>query len=454
MRISTFIALAALLGMTRALCAADPASESFKVGVAVKVITPSQPIWLAGYPRRNRPAEGKVHDLYVKALALEDPDGGKLVLMTSDLIALPRKLADAVADAVTKRTGLRREQLMLTCSHTHCAPVMDNDADYYSTTPEDRARIVAYTRQMQDWMTDAIVASLEDLKPARLSVGMGTAGFAVNRRQVTDKGIINGYNPTGPTDRDVPVLRVETPDGQLRAVVFGYACHNTTLQFYQYCGDYAGFAQTYVQEKHPGAVAMFWAGCGGDANPLPRSTIALCQRYGAELSAAVETVLQKNMTPVRGACAAQYALVSIPFDKLPTREELTPDLKGQDMPLRKRAERLIHTLDTAGKLPDHYSYPVQVWRLGDEVLWISLAGEAVVDYSHRFKKEYAGKRAVWVTAYANDVMSYIPSLRVLREGGYEGDTSMMYTGLPAKWGPAIEDLIAGTVHDLAEKAGK
>ncbi len=73
-----------------------------------------------------------------------------------------------------------------------------------------------------------------------------------------------------------------------------------------------------------------------------------------------------------------------------------------------------------------------------------LGGEVVVDYALRLKHELTGD--VWVTGYANDVMSYIPSRRVLREGGYEGATSMVYYGLPTTWGPTIEEAIVREVH--------
>ena len=90
-----------------------------------------------------------------------------------------------------------------------------------------------------------------------------------------------------------------------------------------------------------------------------------------------------------------------------------------------------------------------MWKLGDQLLWVALGGEVVVDYSRRLKKELAGPRAVWISAYANDVMAYIPSLRVLKEGGYEGDTSMIYYGMPTKWGAPIEEKIIAKVHELA-----
>ena len=93
--------------------------------------------------------------------------------------------------------------------------------------------------------------------------------------------------------------------------------------------------------------------------------------------------------------------------------------------------------------------------LGDQVTWIALGGEVVVDYSLRLKKELPKGRAIWVTAYANDVMAYIPSKRVLAEGGYEGDSSQIYYGQPTKWGPGIEEtIIAGVKATVKEAMGK
>ncbi|MBY0524384.1 MAG: neutral/alkaline non-lysosomal ceramidase N-terminal domain-containing protein [Gemmataceae bacterium] len=452
MRCTLLFATIAALFFTGKLTGAVPDGKPFKAGIASKVITPKEPQWMAGYAGRNKPAEGKVHELYAKALAIEDPAGGKLVLLTSDLVGIPRELSVAVADAVQKKTGLPRERLMLTVSHTHCGPVVRGSLiDMYAMPAEHMKKVDAYTDVLRDAMIEVIVAALADLKPARLAVGKGTARFAVDRREPTEKGIINGKNPDGPVDHDVPVLRVETPEGKLRAVVFGYACHNTTLNFYQWCGDYAGFAQANLEEKHPGALALFWTGCGADANPLPRGNVDLCKKYGRDLSDAVEAVLKDKMTPVGGACAARYATVALPLGELPTKQQLAADLLSKNVALSKRAERLTKILEAGGKIDDHYAhYPVQVWRLGDEVLWVSLGGEVVVDYSLRLKKELAGKRVVWITAYANDVMAYIPSARVLKEGGYEADSSMIYYGLPTKWAPAVEEKIVTKVHELVK----
>src|SRR5206468_1108219 len=220
------------------------------------------------------------------------------------------------------------------------------------------------------------------LGPVTLTFGRGDGLFAMNRREPTAKGIINGKTPTGPVDHSVPVLVVSGADGKPRAVVFGYACHNTTLQFFKWCGDYAGFAQEYLQEKHPGALALFWIGCGADANPLPRSTLELCQKYGRELAHAVDEVLRGSLTPVEGTLAARYECVALPFDQLPTKEKLAADLLSKTPAVRHRAERLSKLLEAGGKIDDHYrANPIQVWRLGKQLIWVSLGGEVAVDYA-------------------------------------------------------------------------
>jgi hypothetical protein len=442
------MSIALLLSLT---VVAAPTS-SWQAGVSVRTITPAEPMWLAGYSSRTKPSDGKLTELYAKALALQDPNGSRFVLLTVDLVGVPRQLTDSVSEAIRKATSLPRDRLLVAASHTHCGPVIrDNLADMYNMPAEQAAKIGPYTDFVARQMAEAAIAAIADLKPARLDVAEGTARFAVNRRKVTPSGVVNDANPSGPVDHAVPVLRVNAPDGALRAVVCGYACHNTTMQFYQWSGDYAGVAMARLEEKHPGAVALFWDGCGGDANPLPRSKLELLQKYGRELADAVESTLASRMTPVRGDLAVRYATVALPFGKLPGPEQLAADALGKDHALRKRAEHLRQTLVEKGKLPASYPYyPIQVVRLGDQVTWVALGGEAVVDYSLRLKKELAGSRSVWVTAYANDVMAYIPSERVLKEGGYEADSSMIFYGQPTKWAPAIEGIIVGKVHELVD----
>ncbi|HEY1188149.1 MAG TPA: neutral/alkaline non-lysosomal ceramidase N-terminal domain-containing protein, partial [Gemmata sp.] len=444
----TLLVCVAALAAGAPICAAD--APEYKAGTATKVITPAEPVWMAGYAARTKPAEGKVHDLHAKALCLEDASGKRLVLVTTDLIGIPRALGSEVASAVEKKYGIKRAELVLSASHTHCGPVIrENLLDMYPLTKADAAKIDAYTQKLQADLIELIGASLKDLKPVSLKYGAGKAAFAVNRREPTEKGIINGRNPAGPVDHTVPVLVAEGANGRPVAVVFGYACHNTTLSFLQWCGDFAGFAQIGVENAFPGAVAMFWTGCGADANPLPRGKIELCEQYGKDLAGTVAGAV-KTAKPISGRFAARYEVIPLKFESVPTKAQLAADTLSKTHAVQKRAERLLKQLDAKGKIDDTYPhYPVQTWALGDQVLWVALGGEVVIDYQLRLKKDIPTRRALWVMGYANDVMAYIPSARVLKEGGYEADSSQIYYGMPGKWSPTIEDAITAKVKQLA-----
>jgi Neutral/alkaline non-lysosomal ceramidase, N-terminal len=441
-----------LLAFLLVVTGATAGEPGYRAGTASKVITPTEPLWMAGYSSRDKPCDTKRMDLWVKAVAIEDAAGNRCVLMTSDLCGIPRSVSEPVCAAVMKQAGLKREQIMLSCSHTHCGPVVrDNLIDMYDMPADQPEKIRAYTDKLRGWMIETIVAAVKDLKPATVSIGEGTARFAVNRREVTDKGIINGRNPEGPVDHSVPVIKIEDEKGNLKAVVFGYACHNTTMQFFEWSGDYAGFAMIDIEKKHPGALALFWIGCGGDANPLPRSKIELCEKYGKELAIAVEETLNAKTTPLSEKFSAKYAEISLPLDEIPGKDKWEADAGSKTHAVMMRAKKMLAFLEK-GKIPDQYPYyPVQVWRFGNQLTWVALGGEVVIDYNKRLKKEIGGKTPVWIASYANDVMAYIPSARVLKEGGYEADSSQIYYGLPTKWSPKIEDLIVNKVHELRKK---
>src|SRR5262249_7285949 len=286
--------------------------------------------------------EGVEHDLHAKAVALEDANGTVLVIVGTDLVGLPRAVSEPVAREVAKRAGLPRERLMLTSSHTHCGPVVrDNLMDMYDLTPEMRQKVIAYGDTLREKLANVVLAAMKDRKPARLHRGQGTARFAMNRPQPTDKGIINGRNPDGPVDHSVPVLRITSPEGKLIAIIFGYACHNTTLQYYKFCGDYAGFTQLELEAKHAGALALFWIGCGADANPLPRGTVELCRKYGKELALAVNETLDGSLHEVTGNFAAKYAEIALPFDQIPERSKWEAEATEKNATARARAKRFL-----------------------------------------------------------------------------------------------------------------
>jgi neutral ceramidase len=422
----------------------------WKVGVAAAKITPEKPLWLAGYGGRDRPAEGTLHDLWIKVLALEDENGSRAVLVTSDLLGFPKGMSETMCAELSARCGLHRSQIMLTASHTHTGPVLEDALyDIYPLDESQKAMIEEYSLALEKTVVATAAEALDGLGPAALFAAEGTADFAVNRRNNREAQVpeLRKRNEPlkGPVEHSVPVLAVRTADGRLRAVVFSYACHATTLSFYQWSGDYPGFAQLALEEKHPDALAMFHAGCGADQNPLPRRTVELCQAYGQKLADAVQEVLGKPMRPITPRLRTALEIVNLDFGEQPDREALQAHA-AQGGYRGRWAGRLLARLDAGQSFAPAYPYPVQVWMLGDDQLWIALGGEVVVDYCLRFKDTYGPH--TWVTGYANDVMSYIPSGRVREEGGYEAGAFYVY-GLPAeRWAPDIEQRIAACVGRL------
>ena len=448
--VAACVALLSACSILSPLCTAADA-PSWKAGLAKAVITPDTSVWLAGYGGTRAP-EGKLHDLYMKALALEDAVGKRVVLITSDFQGVPKVMSDPVFDEVREQFHLERDQIMFTFSHNHCGPRLGDDlVDYYPVEAEQVALVDAYTEKMVDLTVKMVGEALDDLKPAVLQQGNGQCTFAVNRRNNREADvpaiIASGKPLVGPVDHNVPILSVTRPDGSLAAVLFGYACHPTTLSFTKWCGDYPGFAQIAIEKQHPGALAMFVNTCGGDQNPLPRRTVELCEKYGHMLAVGVEEALQQPLTPVSPQLKTAFAIVDLDYLRNVTREELEAELIGGNELKARWARRMLAQLDAGEQFATSYPYPVHAWRLGTEMLVIGQGAETVVDYALRFKKEFGP--GTWVMGYADDMISYMPSRRVWDEGGYEGGYSLYEYGRPAyRWAGDVEDRIAATVHRL------
>jgi neutral ceramidase len=432
--------LATMAGWPQAMDAAG--TDMWEAGVATVDITPERSLWMAGFARRSLPSQGVALPLHAKALALRH-GRGSVVLVTADLLGVTARITDRVASAVRRLHGLERADILFNASHTHCGPVVDEQLSVaYDLTPAQWDDIRAYTARLEDTLVTLVGEALARLKPARVGYGRGEASFAANRRVA--------FTPVGPVDHAVPVLRVDAPGREPLAIVFGYACHNTTLQdtFVQYHGDYAGVAQAILETRHPGTTALFVAGCGADANPKPRGTIELVQAHGAALADAVERVLPATAS-VTHAVRTAYDTVELPFAGDEVRERWHKALDIDPVYLRRHAALMAAAaIARDGHLPASQADPVQVWTFGPDLTLVALGGEVVVDYALRLARELPG-RQLWVAGYSNDVFGYVPSRRVLREGGYEGGDAMIYYGRPGPFSEDVEEIIIRECHRLA-----
>ncbi len=418
------------------------AAGQWQAGTARVNITPTEPMWMSGYAGRNKVAKGKLTDLWAKVLVLKDSTGSSIILVSLDLIGIDRPTSLAIRQGVCDRHGVRIADVALFTSHTHTGPIVGtNLLSMFQLTDGQLQQVHNYSERLIKQVGDTVDRAFSDLEPVELKYDVGEATFAVNRRTNQEKEVPQLREKEaikGPSDHRVPVLRVQSGE-KLKAVVFGYACHATVLSFYQWSGDYPGFAQLELEARHPDTTAMFVAGCGADQNPLPRRTVDLARSYGAQLAEAVDDVLDRPMVQIEGTLSAGYNEISLKFSKLPTRQELELTAQSDNRYEAGRARTLLEQWDKRGGIAPDYPFPVQTWQFGNGPIWVILGGEVVVDYSLRIRHEYGDR--CWTAGYANDVMAYIPSRRVLLEGGYEGGGSMLYYGLPSPWETDVEQKI-------------
>ena len=290
--------------------AASAAESQWHAGVAKVNISPELPIWLSGYGGRNKPGTTKHDDLWAKALVIEDAAGHRAVIVTFDLVGMPRDISQAVCKDVEKRFKLPRSAIVLCASHTHSGPVVrGNLMAMYSLDEDQSRRVREYRTSLIEKLVSLVGKAIDALHPAKLAWGIGEAGFAVNRRNNVEAKVpqLRKDNELqGPVDHEVPVLAVKGDDGKLRAIVAGYACHATVMDQYFISADWPGAGQNELERRHPGTIAMFVAGCGGDQNPLPRRTLALMEKYGHEFADGVDAALKSSLKSIAPKLKTAY----------------------------------------------------------------------------------------------------------------------------------------------------
>jgi putative membrane-bound dehydrogenase-like protein len=431
-----------LLVVILALCmpadAADVEGDVYLVGVAEIDITPDHPIRLNGFGSRRAESEGVSHKIYARALAIRhNSDKEPVLLITVEVLGITPAHRDELARRL--RAKIAPERLAIAATHTHCAPMVAGANPTLFGLPipaEHQKNIERYTAVFLDKLERVALKALEKPRPARLFWGIGSIGFAKNRRTAG-----------GPTDHELPVLVArDAKTDQVLAIYTTYACHCVTLSHNKIDGDWAGYAAEATGERFPGAIAMVSIGCGADQNPdsgVTGSKIDIAKLQGRQIAEEVKRLLGGYLAPVRGR-----PICRLNFHDLPLAAH--PDRKGWEELARRTDATGYHArvqlakLDVNQKLATAIHYPVQTWAFGDSLAMVHLGGEVVVDYSIRLKTELDRTR-VWIVGYANTNPGYIPSERVLKEGGYEGGGAMIYYDVPTPFKAGLEKTIVDDV---------
>jgi hypothetical protein len=433
--------------LTLAAGAALPApakATPWRVGLTTIDITPPPGLWMGGYAARKEPAQGTAQPLHAKAMAIADAGGRRAVIVTIDVLGLTETAVDRIATAVRLQYGLGREGLLLCSSHTHSGPIIrDQLAVAYDLKPSQWDDIRASTGRIEGQAVEVVGRALDSMQPARLRWAQGTATFAANRR--------TAVHPDGPVDHAVPVLAIDRRDGSLAGLVFGYACHNTTLPatFVQYHGDYAGVAKAELERRHPGVTALFIQGCGADANPQPRGTIEFAEQHGRELADAVDRA-SGGAVEMTGLLRTAFTTVALSYAPAPDADAWRRKLADPNVYVQRHARMMLDAVARDGHTAAAEPAPLHVLRIGPLCL-VALSGEVVVDYALAIKRKYG--EGTWVAGYTDSVFGYVPSVRVLREGGYEGGDAMLYFGRPGPFADTVEGTVLNGVDALMTATG-
>ena len=421
----------------------------YSVGVAKLDITPSYPVLMNGYFYRTNESTGSIQPIFAKALAIGTDAEGPAILISADNCGLPGNIREALLQRLQKR-GITPDKLAICVSHTHSAPKLAGNLDniFGKDIPaKHQVHIDRYTKDFLDKLEKVALTALKRRKPASISWGKASADFATNRRV-----------SNGPVDHDLPFLKVTSASGKILAVLATYACHCTTIDpdSTKICGDWAGFAQTELEQAFPGAVALMTAGCGAECNPAASMAkldaehrLNMAKQYGRMIADAVRGVEAQGLAPLSEDLQCRSKQIDLPFAPLPTRKEWEA-LAKQETPYPQvayHARKNLARLDRGESLPTKLSYPMQVWNFGNQLAMVFLGGEVVGDYSLRLKQEFDSNR-LWVTSYANAVPCYIPSHRVWKQHGYEADFSMNYYDLPTRLAETTETTIFSAIHQM------
>ena len=419
------------------------ANDVYQVGVSRVDITPDYAIRLNGFGNRRQESVGVSQHIYAKSLAISetgDAAAPPLVLVTLDSLGIRQTMVDEVARRLMTSHQLPAANLVVTFTHSHCTPKVNGASDNIFSEPVPAAHqqhIDRYTKELTDRITQVAQQALDAMKPAHLAWAIGTVTFAQNRRSAN-----------GPVDHDLPMLVVrDTNTSQPRAVYVSYGCHCVTLSFNQISGDWAGYAAQMIERQFPGAVALVSIGAGSDQNPASGVTgdkVEVAASQGLQIAAEVQRLLAGELKPISGPPRAVRRQIALPLETPPTREQLVAQSKSGGAH-GYNALTQLQRLDGGQPLIKEVDYRIQTWTFGDSLCMTFLAGEVCVDYAHRLKLELNRER-FWLNAYSNDFGCYIPSERLLAEGGYGGGAEMPYFALPSIFQSGLEQKIVDEVQ--------
>ncbi len=425
-------------------------SDTYLIGVGGEDITPPVGIYLAGFAARTEPSTAVYHPLKANAIAIDD--GNEPLIIASAEILGFYEHTEEVRSRVSALTGVVPANIVLSGSHTHCGPcIREMDRHRHGDLDED------YIERLLDSVTRCAKTAWETRSPAHLRFGNGHCDIAVSRRKSDGKGGVEWKpGPGAPHDHEAPVLAVESPEGELRSVIFSYACHPTSRSGTLIGGDYVCYAYDHVEAMRPGVTAFFLQGCAGDQKTRPvdpaedrfiQRNIQEIRDIGVLLGESVVRVLASGgLDQVTGPVSVRQDVIGLDTEPI-DMDLVRAGLKADQGYIQAWARHLLDSVENNAPVVTNIPFEIQTVRFGNALALVTLAGEMTVEHGLRLKREL-GSRVdnVMVLAYTNDIVGYVPVRRQIPEGGYEVWASQQYWKRTGPYVAETEDRIHAAVR--------
>ena len=455
---------AGALGAVLTNCAATESKNTMKAGFGRVKITPPIGTAMTGFGFRDYDPTGckGIHDdLYARALYLND-GREDILIMGFDLLFFSRDEANRYKGAIGRKLDLSPRQILLNTSHTHTGPKVGS----WDYTPSDRL----YLQFLENAIVNAAVESKNTLRDVTLWAGETHSKLPMSRRKPLPNGIIDfAPYPEGVVYDKLPFCLFKDMGGKPVYLLFSVSTHPSTIKgnerSYFISADYPGKAMAVLDEYLGAAGSLFLQGAAGDSKPSVIGKGEESWRAGdwpdvdsAGSMAAYEVInaIDAGLTRCEPELSAVSIEMSWPMAQPRTRAEYVqviekPPAHSESIPegMKRWAQEMIELIDRGFGLPTAVPITAHGVRLGKNLRLVGIEGEIVAELGHLIANFY-GNGITFPMGYTDGAQLYLPTSKMLDEGGYEAESYYEYR-FPAPLAKGMEGILTQSLQELRTK---
>ena len=418
-------------------------------GIAKEIITPLEKMPLMGFGNVfGIPFESVHDDLYTRVMVIRDQDGETVIFCSLDIVFHDDSLCDELREYVAEKHNVGKENLHMCYTHTHFAPsVKGYDFTYYRDS---------YEKLLFDRTCNAIDRAFLSMEKGSISYAAAEGDWNVSRRIIVDGKAVFGPNPDGERDNKLYLLKFENESGELRGLAVNFACHASNLGGIcesMVSSEYPGRLMTLIENEFYGANAIFLQGFGADTklkrcskgNEFGRITYEECDEIAQEMLGKIkEKVLLKDEwenLPIK--LASSIFELRLPLE-IYSKEIYKEELEKAFYEMMKL--NIQYVLDHYDELLEYVPVNCGVIQLSPKFYILSMAGEPGINIQ-TVLRERMPDITLLCLGY-NNAIAYIPSDKMIREGGYEAEDSIFEYRLKGKIKEGVDEIF---INGISEK---